>query len=296
MKRFEIATPDPFHYERCLEYLNRSPLERSYRVIGQSIYKYHFTEEKGYLLQIKAKSDHLSVQVHNRELSKVEGNQLSQMVRFWFDLDTPLDQFYVSAKEDPIFDPLIQQYRGLRLIKIPDFFEAISWAIIGQQINLTFAYKLKQQFIQTYGPKIEWEGKLHYAFPSPKIIATLSIEQLKSLQFSRQKANYLISIAKSICTHDIPYEQIARMSLKEASATLVSIKGIGPWSAHYVLMRAFQFRNALPVQDVGLRNALKTQLNLNQQPSLEETRTITNQWTDWKGYRTFYLWRSLQNN
>ena len=296
MKNFKVHTSHPFHYERCLEYLNRSSLERSYQVIGQQIYRYHFTEEKDYLLQISPKRDHLSLQVLNHEVTTKEVQQLSQMVSFWFDLDTPVDQFYTSVKNDPVFGPLIQQYAGLRLIKIPNFFEAISWAIIGQQINLTFAYKLKQQLIQTYGPQIEWEGKLHYAFPSPKIIATLSIEQLKSLQFSKQKAHYLITVAQAICNHQIPIEQIGKMSIEEAAMALVSLKGIGQWSAHYILMRAFQFRNALPVQDVGLRNALKTQLNLTKQPSLAETQAITHQWEDWKGYRTFYLWRSLQSN
>ena len=55
----------------------------------------------------------------------------------------------------------IEQYYGLRTLGIPDLFEALSWGIIGQQINLTYAYTLKRRLVEQFGSYVEWDGRKH---------------------------------------------------------------------------------------------------------------------------------------
>src|SRR6185437_15663346 len=74
----------------------------------------------------------------------------------WFDMDTDLGPFYGLAAEDPLLKPLAERFRGLRNIGIPDLFEALCWGILGQQINLAFAYTLKKRFVETFGSEAVW--------------------------------------------------------------------------------------------------------------------------------------------
>ena len=75
-------------------------------------------------------------------------------------------------------------------------FETICWAIIGQQINLKFAYTLKKRLVEGYGEKMEYDNEEYFLFPTPKVISKLEVEDLKPLQFTTRKAEYIIGIAK----------------------------------------------------------------------------------------------------
>ena len=93
---------------------------------------------------------------------------------------------------------MVHQFSGLRIIGIPDLLEALSWAIIGQQINLTFAYTLKHRLDEKYGTKVTFENQSYYLFPEATTIAAINPEVLRPLQFSQRKAEYLIGLAELI--------------------------------------------------------------------------------------------------
>ena len=80
---------------------------------------------------------------------------------------------------------------------------------------------------------------------------------------------------------------------KEAEKMLVKIRGIGPWTANYVLMRCLRFPNAFPIADVGLHNAIKHLTGTEEKPTIEEIWKLAAPWTGWESYATFYLWRFL---
>lgn len=292
--------PSIFDFQQCLAYFKRSDQELAYQIKENTIYRAHYVGPKPILTVFQVSwvetQRNLKVTLLNDVKDAELVAEVERLVRFWFDLDTPLESFYESVKNDPVFEPLSQQYWGLRLIKIPNLFEAICWAIIGQQINLTFAYNLKNRLISHYGDPIEYDGLTIYSFPTPSRIAQCTVEGLRTLQFSRQKANYIINLAQNWVDQQFIPAKLASLDYPDAVEYITALKGIGNWTAQYVLMRALNHREALPLQDIGLRNALKIQYKLPKQPTLEETATITKQWIDWHSYRTFYLWRSLQNN
>ena len=82
-------------------------------------------------------------------------------------------------------------------------------------------------------------------------------------------------------------------SLKQAEKQLVSIRGIGPWTANYVLMRCLRMPAAFPIDDVGLHNAIKHLLGLEAKPTKKEILQLSAAWANWESYATFYLWRFL---
>ncbi|WP_025696071.1 DNA-3-methyladenine glycosylase family protein, partial [Paenibacillus forsythiae] len=93
---------------------------------------------------------------------------LARYVRDWFDLDRDLRPFYKLAAGDPLLGPLTERFRGLRIVGIPDLFEALCWAILGQQVNLAFAYKLKARLAEGYGESILRSGRRYHLFPAPE--------------------------------------------------------------------------------------------------------------------------------
>ncbi|RJX39252.1 DNA-3-methyladenine glycosylase 2 family protein [Paenibacillus pinisoli] len=215
-------------------------------------------------------------------------------VREWFDLDRDLSPFYELASRDRLLQEPVQQFHGLRLMGIPDLFEALCWGIIGQQINLAFAYTLKRRLVEAYGVSVVAEGATHWLFPKPELIASLSVSDLEPMRMTVKKCEYLIGAAEAVASGALSKERvIGAGSLKEAEKLLTGMRGIGPWTAHYAIMRCLRLPDAFPIDDVGLHNAIKLQLGMDRKPTKPELVALSEGWSGWEAYATFYLWRLL---
>ncbi|MBC8079387.1 MAG: DNA-3-methyladenine glycosylase 2 family protein [Gorillibacterium sp.] len=220
--------------------------------------------------------------------------ELASYVRDWFDLERNLEPFYRMANADPLLSPLLKSFYGLRLVGIPDLFEALCWAIVGQQVNLTFAYKLKQRLTEEFGEACEWEGITYHAFPVPERFRDVTMEQLCSLQLTKNKARSLLEVARIIASGELTRDNLLALNNpKAAEIKLTAIRGIGPWTAHYVRMRCLRDLTAFLIADVGLHNAIKHVAGLERKPTIVELQTLFAHWQGWEAYATFYLWRVL---
>ncbi len=174
---------------------------------------------------------------------------------------------------------------------VPDLFEAICWSILGQQINLPFAYQLKGRLVENYGQSYEWEGQTYWQFPEPAAIAKTTVEALFALKITRRKCEYLIGVAQAMLEGKLSKAKLlAERSAKAAEKTLVAQRGIGPWSANYVMMRCLRYPDAYPVGDAGLQNAVKRLLMMDRKPTEAELYELAKPWAGWEAYATFYLW------
>src|SRR5690606_31742865 len=171
--------------------------------------------------------------------------------------DTDLKPFDALCAKDRLLMPVVRDYHGYRIVGQPDLFESIVWAIIGQQINLQFAYTLKQRFVEKFGESVVVNDKAYYLFPEPSVVAGLSAEELLALQFSRQKAAYLIAVGNAFDSGEISKDKVRKLPFDEAKAFLMKVKGIGNWTANYALMKTFRHANAFPLEDAGIHNAIR---------------------------------------
>ena len=297
---FTIEVPDTFDFETNVGYLARSPHECMHSIEGNVVSKRIPAGKSAPLVSIEGRGNEpLRVRLREQE-ARANEEQVQAIIRFvkeWFDLDSDLSSFYSIARGDVLLAPLAEAYRGLRMIGIPDLYEAVCWGILGQQINLAFAYTLKRRFVETFGEAISYGGRLHWTFPKPADIANLAPEALTSLQLTGRKAEYLIGVAKLIDSGELNKEQLLRAANpKEAERRLVSIRGIGPWTANYVLMRCLRLPSAFPIDDVGLHNAIKLRLGLPEKPTISHIRELSAGWAGWEAYATFYLWRALETH
>ncbi|MFB6465505.1 DNA-3-methyladenine glycosylase 2 [Cytobacillus sp. Hz8] len=289
-----ITLPFDFNLSANLGYLSRNTSECMYEVENAQLIKVIVIHENRYLVRIHL-NNHQQMVVHllNRPLNKWEKAGLINYIREWFDLDTDLTQFYEIAQTDQLLHIPVQEHYGLRIIGLSDFFEAICWGIIGQQINLTFAYTLKRRFVEKFGESIEWQGKKFWIFPTCERIAQLTPPDLTDMKMTLKKSEYIIEIAQLLTRGALSKEQLKNLNYKEAEKTLIKIRGIGPWTANYVLMRCLRFKEAFPIDDVGLINSIKTLQNMDRKPTKEEILKLAHHWKHWESYATFYLWRIL---
>lgn len=293
MSTFAIETPSEFDFAHSLAFLRRSPKEVLHRVDGDRVTKAIDLEGKPVVFELYKENGHLNVSIFNGSLSAQSKTQLVTYIREWFDLDTDLRPFYRMARKDDLLRPLVKAFHGYRIVGQPDLFESLVWAVLGQQINLAFAYTLKSRFVTTFGRHVEWEGTQHSLFPTPEVVSAICPEELLALQFSRQKAAYTINIAEAFRAGAVSKKKLAGLSLEDAKAELRKIKGVGNWTANYALMKTFRYPDAFPLEDAGLHNAIRQQLNLKAKPSLDRVRKIFRKYKGWEAYAVLYLWKSL---
>lgn len=290
----EITPPNEFSLKECLVYLNRSNLECLHQVEKGEFYKLIKMEEWKALIKIGMSGAKLRVTFLNGLPPKWVRAQIAKYVWSLFDFETDLTSFYEMALTDDVLSLLVNRYKGLRMVKINDLFECLSWAVMGQQINLKFAYTLKKRLVENYGEKLHFEGSDYFLFPSADMISKLKIEDLKRLQFTTRKAEYILEIAKWCGTGELRKEQLSLIEDYEMlKKRLVSIRGIGNWTADYTIMKCFHQNSAFPLVDVGIHNALKGILGRKEKPSLKEIQQLAEGWDGWEAYAAFYLWRWL---
>ncbi len=245
------------------------------------------------LFTVQQVDANLVIEFLNHQPSLSEKEVAIQYVYDWLDLSTDLKPFYQKVEDDQLLGPLIKKYYGYRIVGQPDLFESLVWAVLGQQINLTFAYTLKQRFVEQFGEAIEYGSKKYFLFPSFDRVSQLKPDSLLALQFSKQKANYTIGIAQAFASGEITKASLRPLSLTDGKERLMKIKGIGNWTANYALMKTFRYPDAFPLEDVGIHNAIKNLKGMKTKPTLDQVKRIFKKYKGWEAYATLYLWKSL---
>ncbi len=288
----KIPKPVLFSFQECLWFLNRNYDDCLYEVTENSAIKLIRLGAEVVLFEVREAGNYLTIDILNN--ANPDATQLKAYVSEWFDTTPDLGPFYELLAKEKDLAYMVKEYHGLRLIGIPDLFESLCWSIIGQQINLTFAYKCKRALVEKYSYKETYQGKDYYLFPEPAILANVTVEELRTIQFSRQKSEYIIGIAKLFADNKISKANILALKEEEAiEKELIKIRGVGAWTANYAMMKCLKCPNALTYGDVGLYNALHAIKGFSKRPSKEQLDDFFEPFEGWKAYLVLYLWRSL---
>ncbi len=285
-----ITPPKHFSWTECLWFLDRNFDDCSHTVTQNSVRKVIEIDAQLVLIEISYGQNELIVDTLVGQENK---EKIKAFVTNWFDLNTDLEDFYKKISQDKNLNFLSKNYEGLRLMNIPNLFEALCWAIIGQQINLKFAYTLKRRLVELYGQKISFQGKDFWHFPSPKELVNIDEVILKEKQFSTSKIKYIKNTTEAFINGSISKENLQKLKKDDILSQLTAIKGIGKWTAEYALMKSLKCPTALPLGDAGLNKALQNIFQLPQKPSNGEVINIFEPYQGHEAYLTLYLWRSL---
>lgn len=199
--------------------------------------------------------------------------------------DRNLDEFYRLTAQDKYLKTLSSSFKGVKPPRFPTIFEALVNAIACQQVTLDLGILLLNRLSENYGKKFADQ----YAFPQPEDLADVYEEGLKRLGFSYQKARAIITLAKEIVEKGITFKDFENMSNMESIHYLTKIRGIGRWSAEYVLLRGLGRIDTFPGDDVGAQKNLMLLMNLSNRPNYEEIQQLTRQWKPFAGFVYFHL-------
>lgn len=206
-----------------------------------------------------------------------------------FQWNTPLKPIHQHFQQTDLMQVFNEHY-GTPLVLDFDLFGCIIKCIIHQQLNMSFAHKLTDRFVKNYGSEIDGV----WLYPQPETVAGLTVEQLRELQFSGRKAEYVIGIAKEVVENGLDLEAIKHASDEEIFQQLIKIRGIGAWTIENVLLFGLGRPNLFPMADIGIQNAIKKLYGLEKKPTMEEMEKYKQDWDPYLSYASLYLWRSIE--
>src|SRR5476649_2170456 len=198
--------------------------------------------------------------------------------------------FAQLVARDALIAPLLQANPGLRIVQSASPFEALTWAIIGQQINLSFAIALRRSFVLQAGR--QHSGGL-WCYPAVADAARLNIDDLTSRKFSRAKAETLLRLARLVDDGELALELTPSRGVDEVSAALLAVKGIGPWTVNYGLLRGYGYADCSLHGDVAIRTALHNLIGGDARPDIAQTEKILFQYRPHRTMAAAHLWASL---
>lgn len=289
----------PFAFDLALDYVRVSPASVIERVEGERYVRAFRFEGRPVGLHVSSEgtveAPALRLELFGEAVTAADLEDAVAAVRRIFSTDEAIGLLEHVAAADPVLGRLVRRFRGLRPVLIPDPFEALVWAIIGQQINITFAAKLKRALVERFGGVVRLGETELPVFPTAETLAALDHERdLLPIQFSRQKSRYTIELARAVCEGRIDLAAVGRLPDEEAIAELTRLPGIGRWTAEYALMRAYGRRDAMPAGDGGLKQIVGREYGLGRLATEAEVRAAGEKWAGWRGYAAFYWWYLLQ--
>lgn len=202
-----------------------------------------------------------------RNAINVSDKSAADQVRKIFDVDADIEAIEKHFARDPTLGPLVRAHRGIRVPGTWDSFEMAIRAIVGQQISVAGATTLITRIATRHG------------------IRPLSLMRARTNPGMPQaRWNSIRGLAKAVARGEVSFTRGA--TLEESIERLTALPGIGPWTAHYIAMRALREPDAFPHSDLGIRKAAGT-------TSDRELLARAEAWRPFRSYATMLLWRSL---
>lgn len=204
-------------------------------------------------------------------------------------LRVDLRGFYRRAAAHPRLRRLAEQFRGVKPPRFPTVFECLVNAFACQQLSLTVGIILLNRLTDRYGTAVEGPDGGARAFPGPGDLAAAHPAPLRRLGFSGQKTRAILSLARTVSAGGVDLERIDDLDDAAAVARLTELRGVGRWSAEYVLLRGLGRVRIFPVDDVGARNNVARWLTLRRSLDADGVARVLARWSPYAGLIYFHL-------
>ncbi|WP_442598094.1 DNA-3-methyladenine glycosylase family protein [Neobacillus sp. D3-1R] len=283
-----VSIKGPYNFERVLERLLLDPLH-AVNLEEQTLKIPLWLDAKPAVVEIKSLGNLENPAFNVSSTSETDKTKAIEAVTKILQWDQSLLNTHHHFSQTDLKE-LFEIHYGTPLILDFDPYSCLMKCIIHQQLNLSFAHKLTERFVHTFG--FEKEGVWFY--PQPEKIASLTVEELRALQFSGRKAEYAIGVSKAIVNGEIDLEVLKELPEEDIFSKLIKLKGVGPWTIQNLLMFGYGKPNLFPTGDIGIQNALKKLYNLDRKPTLEEMEKYKQPWEPYLSYAALYLWRSIE--
>ena len=210
-------------------------------------------------------------------------------------IDQELEPFYRMALKDPVLNPLVKMLRGLHIPQTLSLWEGLVLAILGQQVSSHVARIMRNSLVENYGLALKESGVIYHIFPRPETLVEAGLEDLYSIKLSKRKAQYLFDIAASLTSQERELDSLRSLPDEEAVRTLTEIRGVGPWTAHWLLIRGLGRPDAFPHGDLALRRTMGRLFNNESLFQPEEALNYSYRWSPFRSYVTTYLFAAIRS-
>jgi len=194
------------------------------------------------------------------------------------------------GRRDRVLRKLIRAHPGIHLKRRSDAFTSLARAIVGQQISVKAAESIWRRFVATVDP-----ASTSLAAPrlDPRAVAVRDLCVLRDCGLSSRKAEYLRDLSAHFASGKLDAKRWRRLDDEALIEALVAVKGIGRWTAEMFLIFHELRADVLPVDDIGLKNAIAMHYNDGERPTPAAIRELAVCWQPYRSVATWYLWRSL---
>jgi DNA-3-methyladenine glycosylase II len=216
---------------------------------------------------------------------------LESMVRRMLGLAQPIEAFELAYHDHPLLAPLLSRQSGLRVPATASPFEALTWAVTGQQISVSAAVSVRRKLILATDAR---HSSGLYCHPDAARLAAFSVDDLRRAGFSASKASTLSELARQVRENALPLDDWLSETPAEAlRAQLLRIKGIGPWTVNYTLLRGFGWLDGSLHGDVAVRRALQLLLQSVQKVDEAQAQAWLSAFSPWRALVAAHLWAML---
>jgi DNA-3-methyladenine glycosylase II len=211
-----------------------------------------------------------------------------------------LEPFYETVEEHPVLGDVVRRLRGVKPTRPSSLFEMAVTAVTEQQISMAAAYQIRSRVIETFGDPVavpdaadpgtgdDGASALH-AFPTPETLAEVPLEKLEDCGLSRRKAEYIGGLAQGVVQGGVDFEGLRRLPNEAVRRTILALRGFGPWSADYILVRGLGRLDCVPVDDLGVRTVVGRYLGDGSRMTAEGVEVTLAPFKPYRGLVAFYL-------
>jgi AraC family transcriptional regulator of adaptative response / DNA-3-methyladenine glycosylase II len=209
-------------------------------------------------------------------------------VRRMFDLDARPDLIARALRKDRALAPMLAARPGLRLPGAIDPFEASIRAMLGQQVSVAAATTLAGRFAAQLGKPVDvGTDGLAYRFPTPAEVVAAGPDRIVKIGMPMTRAIAIHELAEGVAAGSLKLD--APCELDKFVAQMVELRGIGPWTAHYLAMRALHLPDAFPAMDLGVQKALR-------RSGAKAAEARADAWRPYRSYAVMHLWAALSES
>jgi DNA-3-methyladenine glycosylase II len=218
--------------------------------------------------------------------------EVAALVTKMLGLERDLSDFYRMARGDARLRELAERLRGMKPVRYATVFEGFANAVACQLVSLSAGMHVLNRITEACGTSGAVDGVAApmRSFPAAAVIARSNPDALRALGLSRQKGEYLIGLARlALDPRDRDFGSLERLGDDDAIARLLQIRGVGRWTAEYVMLRGFGRINIFPGDDVGGRNKLFEWLGASGAPTYDGVAAMLERWHPYGGLIYLHL-------
>ena len=289
-EEFSVAAVPPFRLDLTAWALRRRPENEMDHWDGQTYRRVLMIHDRPIELtaqQIRnPERPRLLVTLHAARITPGTKAVARSLLERMLGLRTDLAPFYELAARDAKIAPITEEFRGLKPPRFPSVFEAVVNGIACQQLSLLVGILLLNRLTRRFGSAALNPVR---AFPDPDRLAIAKIRSLRSLGLNTNKSSALIELSRTIRDRRLDLEAVAALDNQAALKTMLTIKGVGRWTAEYALLRGLGRLDSFPGDDVGAQKNLVHFLDLKRSLSYGGVQRLVARWQPYAGFIYFHL-------